>query len=438
MFKKDNIDHMITSSLNHFQYQSDYDSVLQFVSRNVEIPKLVEQVIKENEEDLETLRQNLNNIDHSIYTNPLCQIYSLALLRERRISIDEFLEINIKLAILMQFTKKQDVSKDDQDIKILSEIKLFSLGEKDIKSKFLYSLSMAYCKKFPGKKFDLAEFEKEIDRLPDAEKNVVGILMPKMKDSEARSFLKGTLCYFPVLAKGQNYVYIPSVAYINLFLKKLNPELPIKMAPVFGSINLSTLYLMHQKGFHPVSLYSPHVKKSNPKKIHDKRIGPLPTSLHDIAAHVYWGNLLPSSQFNFLYEYFLPKIGQLFELKISDINGGKYRNIFNIIDINFVSGLYSAKTPDMILYWNLKKVLYDFLPADMNNSNEYHDIKKLLSELIKDDSYIKEKYNIDIEKLLENETNADPDPTDNPKIQIILNLIKEIKADKIRKLWPNK
>src|SRR5262245_1882951 len=100
------------SLTNPLSYNNDYESVTQFVRLNKNIPQNMEKFESSLQDQIE-IQQLLTSIregdlNHPVFSNPNCQLYSLYLLKLKQIDIDDFLTVNIYLCTLMQYTDKQE------------------------------------------------------------------------------------------------------------------------------------------------------------------------------------------------------------------------------------------------------------------------------------------------------------------------------------------
>lgn len=330
---------LIPSDQKEVAYQFDYESIMQFIKQNKEIPQQMN-LIRNSEaaqKHMDTLFNAImtGDLKNEIFSDKQCQIYSLYLLKEKRISYDDFLTINLYLIILMVYTEQQNLAPGDVDLKRKIEIEIGNIAEENTSKLFYKKLSEHFFTNFlnNSKNLNFEEFSEYLNRLSPLDQCVFKISKLK-KSAENDEVVNQTARYAnsPFIGEDKFYYYIPSAKIIMKFLSILNNEIPVKPAAIFGRISLSTLFALHRQGLHPIALYSPFIK-SNLYKVHDKRCGPLAAFLHDMGGHLYFGNLLAKNEYDFIFQYWLPLISEQLKLLVGDLD--PKARFFNIVDLNF-------------------------------------------------------------------------------------------------------
>lgn len=404
MFRKQNTDHFCFPSENKLKYTSDYDSVMQFVSKNKVIPAKLEEFkdSSEAQANINKLVDIVANADEAmlsdpVFSDPDCQLYALAALKDKIISILDFLDINIYLTVLMQFTDQQAMKESDMDVRRSTSIKLVRYS--DVKQKIYEKIVNEHFAVHKSTMFDEDLFDTNTSRISDFAKMIIGI-KKLHQDDRVEGFMAEITGEHPLLFRDTEYYYVYSASLTIAMIRSFNKDYPIKPAPIFGNINLSTLHQLHQIGFHPINLYSKDVI-TNPHTVHSLRLGPLPTILHDISAHMYLANTLPLNHVRFICEYLIPKISHLLGINAHDLpytetlKNATKQNLMDLIDLN----------ASMIIPINVERVLNDWfyyiikyvLGSDRENTF------KIFRALFLDKEMIKREYNLDLEEMLASE-----------------------------------
>jgi len=389
-------------SENKFVYKADIASVTQFVSLNKVIPaRLAEFETSDTaKENIKQLSVAIEKADFSakVFSHPDCQLYVLHLLEKKKISIDDFLTLNIYLLALMQYTDKQSLRPEDSDIKESHEVGIHPWQE--LRGHFADSLYDSHYYLHPYNKLDMQQLDAEAGKLNKLNQVVFSIERTRDDNSDATRFMKELSRLSPLMTTNGSYFFIPSGGLMKLMLRCINPGLPLNSAPVCGSIGLATLYRMHREGFHPASIYSTSIA-SNPKNVHDLRVGPLTTLLHDLVAHVYWGNLLFANHYKFVFEYLIPKASALFAVTVDKLNeqsktNQKERVLFRVVDLDISNPTVNQEKESADIY--LYQCIIDVVSKNKN------DAARLFSHLLADSSYIAATYQVDLQKIIGNKT----------------------------------
>lgn len=401
---------------NDFKYNDDYESVMQFIKKQyinkdgTTIPEFLEAFYHspDDQANIERLMQCIQKGDlgDEIFYDPLCQLYAVYLLKEKRISIETFLSINIYLIAVMQFSPYATLKGEDQDVKILnSTLEVLNIDDEKLQDDFIQNLRKKHFT-LNSQPLNVDELKKKISALSSLEKNVIRLPI-KIEpffgyESGYKTMMSDIGTYSPFVFKkvvGQEIeFYFPLAGVTQLFLETINPENPIKMAPIFGRIGLLTLFKMHQRGFHPVSLYSCFVK-NNVNRTHNLRCGPLPLLLHDNVVHVYWGNLLTSNEHKFIFEYLIPKFANILNIDINSLNDDR-DGFHQLIDLLFINQDKKSKYKKLSFAEIINKLLH--INGD-DNLNARLDVRmnvRLIESIYKEKDMIRDKYGINFKKLL--------------------------------------
>lgn len=387
---------------NPFEYHSDYASVMQFISKNKTIPHELERVHREEQDNVTQLLDAMGkgDLNHEIFSHPDCQLYSLYILKNHadKISLTDFLTIQIYLSILMQFTSKQSLKIADADSKRDYEVKLFELSE--VQDSLFRGLRRKHFQRHQYIAFDEKEFAAKADQLSPLHRSVIGFKRPDKSADTIAELIHEFEKYSPLLFGYYDWVCMPSAGIIELILSTFNPDQPIKSAPLFGRVGLHTLYEMHQRGYHPVNLYS-NLVISNPKFVHGVETGPFLSLAHDLVAHVYWGNLLTQKQHDFLHEYLLPATAKRLNITIREIEAqarnsiGLDKNLFTLVDLdidNYITRHFPVITDNNVYLYTMIKFALE--------SNKESSLS--IIEMLKSDAQlIKEKFGFDINIVLQ-------------------------------------
>lgn len=128
------------------------------------------------------------------------------------------------------------------------------------------------------------------------------------------------------------------------------PGITNEDGPVFGKTGIATTFKMHQKGFHPVILYSPFIS-SNTTEIHGARAGLPESTMHDITPHVEWGCAMPLNVCRFLFECLLPVAESALNVTYDEVKQRYKENnlyghhISSVLDLNFIEDIDRSAEP---------------------------------------------------------------------------------------------
>lgn len=352
---------------NKFEYHDDYASVMQFISKNKVIPARLAEIAGSAEHlaHVATLKSVIaaGDLNHEIFANQDCQLYVLYLLKEKQIDITHFLSLNMYLNVLSQHTDKQPLKQQDLDLRILTEVTAVSVLD-EFDEFYDHLAGRFFCRKGVRsiKKDDLRA---ELEKLSPLGQRVLKIKDYHHPDAVVTSAKEEGLRSQPFMYRHGGYIYTHLAGVCQVMLNLINPQLSVRMAPVYGRVNLTTLFKMHQKGFHPVSLYSVFVA-SNTDSIHGARVGLLLSFMHDVNYHVVWGNLITHENYAFLYHSIMPAIESLFGNMFHSVREDFESNQTlatkpsALLDLLFVESLqYGDDTPLDILHHGMRCAVSD-------------------------------------------------------------------------------
>lgn len=214
---------------NPFEYNDDFESVMQFIKNNKTIRKKLEEY-KESEKAQNNIKELKNaikkgDLNNQIFRQYDCELYALYLLKENKISIVDYATINIYLEALMHAGIQAVKFEDEQYIQDKLEITIGALNN-NIKSLIKNKLKSLWFNKYSYTKFDENELDEHFNNLKDLDKNIIVIKKPEEhKKSTAEisldhiKFLEEVFLYSPCVVDDKNYYYIPTVGMMNLILQ---------------------------------------------------------------------------------------------------------------------------------------------------------------------------------------------------------------------------
>ncbi|MES2216945.1 MAG: hypothetical protein V4501_00895 [Pseudomonadota bacterium] len=315
---------IITKSLTKITNQQTlFGGLFQFIKKNKAIPKHLA-AIKTQDPKVQNLLAaiNLGNSQHEIYSDPKCYLYLLHLIQNELIPFYQGMGIYNYLLALMQFSDKQPLKPEDQDVKyfrpelpavgvanIFNGQQLTLEGENYLKTvhsqltsqwrDFSYDELVLFVKKLapseqwlikiPVKIFPPDHYENPCDRMACTMK----LNLPFIESEEENEI---------------RILKIPSYSLINFFLKQVCKQ-PMEIQCCFGIPSDESSYAMHLENKHPVSYYAFDVKR-NLYAADNWRCGPFIVWLHDIG-HVFWASLLSKQQRDSVLLDYVPQLKQL-------------------------------------------------------------------------------------------------------------------------------
>lgn len=344
--------------------KSSLERLTHFVSKNTNIPVGIKRVLADRKEELDLFKGKI--IDHSISINdtvfedPDCELYVLSLLKINEISDMQAYSLLDYLQILRQYTDKQAVKPEDED----------NFKHKNIPFREVTKFSEI----------------KKIARILSQQLNEVGCVTSSEELLTAYCELKGCekwiffidilnlesnlaheLQTFPWVVSlndhGQYYHLSPT---LNVMMCQLfNPNCPVDVQPILGTISGMTLTRMIQTDrLRPLTFYSPLVK-SNPAKQHNSTIGPVTFTEHDFYHLFSMFILLPRDAYKLFFLRLEPSFKEIFDLKtakslsenLGDLNmtssvEGKTGKRGYFIDNEILTVGFLIKYLHTTLFWN--------------------------------------------------------------------------------------
>lgn len=408
MFNHAQLDPLLVKPENNgLKYHNDYASVMQFISKNTVIPDYLASFADsvQDQANISTLLRAIEsaNFKDEIYSHPHCELYALYLFKENKISMQTFVTLHVYLTVLMQFTNMQNLREEDNDLKRLTNVSTVPYDSEWIKRHFFGKIKLFLSKKYGTKTLDQARLSEALKDLNDFDKTFILILIPtETKDHQVvkpylmTDEIKRILNVYGVdtelvLFNLHGYLYIPSAALFDKVLYAVNPDHPVKMAPIFGNISVATLHKFHQIGLRPVNLYSKHVK-SNPAMVHNQRLGPFYVLSHDLYFHLALVNTLSKNHFDFVQQYLIPTVAKSANLTLQKaIANDRSYSLPLLIDIEIRVRRMDVNDPDVYLYQCLKHALV----------NDKTQIQTIFNAIYADKEHLKNIYNIDLDKMFE-------------------------------------
>lgn len=310
-----------------------FAGIFQFIQKNTVIPAYLS-TIDENALELNQLLAAIERGDaeDAIFNHQHCYLYLLKLLQFNKISITQSMTVYAYLLALMQFTNRQALKKDDQDVKSLRMVAVDVCVEKGVLTEsaqsYFYSIQKSFKK--IGCYIKKSEFEKYILQLPPNEQWLIRVHNKELehfslfhqgrKNLYSAEYFKNALLpslpFAAMTPKGasvsqcQAAYWMPSFSIIEYLLKRLSSDC-LQMQPVFGCVSIDTISKWHQKGVHFVSWYGEHVI-SNPASADHYKCGPFLMMLHDVG-HACWGSMLTQCERDYLYDRVLPFLDKVLQ-----------------------------------------------------------------------------------------------------------------------------
>lgn len=162
-----------------FDRGNPYSSVMQFVYRNKAIPAALEKFSADetSQAKIAALLEAMNQADYhnQIFLDQDCQLYSLYLLKENKISIDDFTTVNMYLFGLMQYTNKKSFPDKEKYIPAV-DFNICSMSDSRIREIFIRGLNQSspFSDKYNSTEtFD--ELYKKLDQLTPLGNTVMAI-----------------------------------------------------------------------------------------------------------------------------------------------------------------------------------------------------------------------------------------------------------------------
>lgn len=321
----------------------------EYVSKNKDIPAFYAEIENdksgEHEKKLAILKLAImeGDTEHEIFSDKSCFVYLLYLIQKGNIPFWTGMSAYNYLLGLAQFTNRQELKEEDNDVKDVRNIQMVNLVEHGIITEFgeeyLNQLTIALRKY--GYKIDVNELKKFVCEMPALEQKLMRI--PSHGKNEKHDvdvlllIMKAHVFYCKDIQPDSTI--IPSMTLINYIHSKMDDEY-MDMKPIFGIISEATLNTLHARNQHPLAIYI-NLVRSNLKLVHTWRAGPVPAVIHDIG-HVLWAIMLASNERSYIHNELLPALNDAIETCKSNhitseiIEAITYKlNDYNISPINF-------------------------------------------------------------------------------------------------------
>ena len=324
------------------QKQDDYDNLFKFIRKNTKLKKAIAN-IPNSTSDMEKTNQLLTAIQHgdfnsSVFKDDRVDVFLLYLIKENmiypdnaKLNFDSGMTVYLHILGLRQYGNLPPIScwaKNLQDIGNSADsvvnkkfnvkmemLRFYCDGKLTIEGEaYIKSLRDALHDETKGPKTDLEiglniqHFSEYIAALPPVEQSLT-----KLSNVSGSPFLRIVANNFPFIypewsnngkSSHPDIAYVPSVSILNYLMNTLFLK-PVKFQFCFGLAGLDTLYNMHADRLHPCSLNS-NLIQSNPIAHESKDAFAIP--LHD-CLHAFLGSLLSDSEYQFLFNSFIPKLG---------------------------------------------------------------------------------------------------------------------------------
>ncbi len=245
---------------------------------------------------------NFGNHEHDIFADPVCSLYLLALIRDRKIAFNTGISVYQYLIGLMNFTNLQPLAPEHQDFKVdraFSVIKFAEDGElTDTGKKYLHAI----CEEFQKFSYQV-DFESCRDFILTLSPSELWLSKLSLKPgymSQYDNMMEIIGTTVPFLIEVECGIrYLPSVSIINFLFNQMSPK-PLRVHPVFGLTKHDVYLKMLKGGFHPGALYHP-LASDNLVGAHGISAGPFAMLVHDWT-HAFWINLFSEDDQKIIHE----------------------------------------------------------------------------------------------------------------------------------------
>lgn len=299
-----------------------------------------------------------------IWNDENCDLYLIYLIEKEEIPYWEGITAYVYLIAKMQYTSTQNLRTEDQkDTKLNYRVEIQPLTKSGKITKPGEDYLANVCQAMQKIDFtiDLEELKTYVVTLSPIEQWLLKTEFNKKAAHDSDKLINILISNLPFLQTIKNpdtksaYTpyFIPSLSLINFLKEKMDSE-PMQTQPILGSIGSKILYEHHKKNSHPTAIYARHVK-SNYKKVHTFRCGPLGILLHDLG-HAFWACMLSFSERNFIFETYIPALKCLEEeeaSKYEDINTVSLlqRAILKAYDFDLTNiGAFAKKAERLAVY----------------------------------------------------------------------------------------
>lgn len=308
------VDHVIVASLR------------QYVSRNQSIPAFHEEISQNPDAfslRLDSLQSAIENgiLYADVFRDPDCTTLLLYLMETKRVSATLGVSTYFHCLALMEFTEKQPLRDCDADLKMITRFKNLCLVKNAALTQDAELFVRGVIENFSKLAIHINEdqFREDILDLSKVDQWVNVICMPTKDElnSKRLSFNRGVLENISFIVKCKHWrgappdhiTYLVPSFGIMMYCLSLISSNPVAPKCVLGSVSVDTLYALHQRNEHPVSLYHPLVA-SNLKLVHGVRSGVYLAALHDMG-HVFWASLFTNDERKLILNNFLQFINAL-------------------------------------------------------------------------------------------------------------------------------
>lgn len=308
------------SSDTHSNLSAIQKELLELVQKNKRIPDFLNKLMPDNPR-LVCLKKAINkgNFRAHIWNHPECNLYLIYLIQKNIIPFWHGITAYVYLIAKMQYTKTQNLRKEDEDVKCNYLVHIVPLVKSGKITELGYHYLLCVTQNL-GKLNIYLNFDQLIDfvlKLPRIEQWLILSEFDQHNKQlqvkyDANRLIWVLINNLPLIARMVGsfddptlQYLVPSSSMINYFLQILNQH-PMRMRPILGNPGLETLYHWHAQDFHPVSLYATQIL-SNPKHADGYRCGPFPMWLHDIG-HTFWASMLTKQQRDYIYTTYIPAI----------------------------------------------------------------------------------------------------------------------------------
>lgn len=296
---------------------NDDDVFLSYVGKNKIIP---EKLLAIQSASDYTLKQTqllralqTQDFNHACFDSPDCYLRTQLLYEQDAINENQRLTVFIFLMALATHTNRQPLKAEDSDVKQIQQVEFIGPQHPDYRrylSGYLDKLNQTQA---------LQHLSPE--QASSFEYGMIAIELPsghvdnpthQGMNVEVRNYLNHIFIFQKL--PDRNAFVIPAIGLFNSHLHRNNPELVYHLLPTLGSISVRTLYERHRRlDQHPVNIYSADIQ-SNPKTVHNIRMGPLLTAMHDMI-HAYLHNREYSQKsYHFYRDEMIPFMFRLYDM----------------------------------------------------------------------------------------------------------------------------
>ncbi len=222
---------------------------------------------------------------------------------------------------------------------------------------------------------------------------------------------------------------VPSISFIKALAQEFNPGHQVIMEPIFGQINIDTLYKdFHQCNYHPISLYSTWVK-SNLVSVHNTEGSKLSIAMHDAYYHYMALCRFEPQGLDFITKELCPALKNLADTKKLAINSSALLSaLFEKIN-DFATTPNSTEKESVWSYINSRITYRGNSEQEHYRHNRTIDLLVMaIHSLMPKQVFIKTHYQIDLNILLNQmvtRLSIKPWPESVISLSDLLNLVAE-------------